>query len=299
MNKELQDLAWSCLPKEFKEEVKFEYLRVATKVIKSNYDLGFMNAHEGMYGIHNLTSDAEGEETLYVSRKTVQEMYVDAVNNIRDYNGDNSEKGGIIDPILRERAVGMKAQLRRLFGSKCLPDDPQEFKPSMPKFKRRDKVIIVSSGKVCTIEDTYCASRWLYLVDGLWVFESDLEPYTEPDTSHETPVCENHSDNTSQKEVNVNSNRNLSQEIANCDKEFDTILKDSVSKERRLNVATQIMHGILCNQKMLNNLANGETTVEGVVKCIVDATMMYTDALIAECESSAQPLCHAKKGGAK
>lgn len=76
MNKELQDLAWRSLPKEFKEEVKFEYLRVATKVIKSNYDLGFMNAHEGMYGIHNLTSDAEGEdEMLYVSRKKVQRRH--------------------------------------------------------------------------------------------------------------------------------------------------------------------------------------------------------------------------------
>ena len=35
---------------------------------------------------------------------------------------------------------------------------------------------------------------------------------------------------------------------------------------------------------MLNNLAHGETTAEGVVKCIVDTTMMYTDALLAECE---------------
>ena len=35
---------------------------------------------------------------------------------------------------------------------------------------------------------------------------------------------------------------------------------------------------------MLNNLAHGETTADGVVRCIVNATMMYTDALIAECE---------------
>lgn len=60
MNKELQDLVWSILPKEFKEEVKYEYHRVATKASKEEYDLGFMHAHEGMFGLHNLTSDAEG-----------------------------------------------------------------------------------------------------------------------------------------------------------------------------------------------------------------------------------------------
>lgn len=78
--------------------------------------------------------------------------------------------------------------------------------------------------------------------------------------------------------------RNLSQETANCDKQFDTILKDSFRNERRLNIATQIMSAILSNQRMLNNLAHGETTAEGVVKCVVDATMMYTDVLISACE---------------
>lgn len=39
MNKELQDLAWRSLPKEFKEEVKYEYNCVATKAIKiEQYD---------------------------------------------------------------------------------------------------------------------------------------------------------------------------------------------------------------------------------------------------------------------
>lgn len=47
MDRKTQDLAWSILPKEFREEVKYEYSRVATKAIKSSYDLGFMNAHDG------------------------------------------------------------------------------------------------------------------------------------------------------------------------------------------------------------------------------------------------------------
>ncbi len=62
MDKTLQGLACNCLPKEFKEEVKYEYRRVATKASKEEYDLGFMHAHEGMFGIHNLTSVAEGAE---------------------------------------------------------------------------------------------------------------------------------------------------------------------------------------------------------------------------------------------
>lgn len=70
----------------------------------------------------------------------------------------------------------------------------------------------------------------------------------------------------------------------NPDKQLDNILKNSFSKERRLNVATQIMSAILSNQKMLNNLASGETTAEGIIKCIVDTTMIYTDVLIAECK---------------
>lgn len=64
MDKTLQDLAWSLLPKEFKEEVKYEYRRVATKASKEEYDLGFMHAHEGMYGLYNLTSDAERGDAL-------------------------------------------------------------------------------------------------------------------------------------------------------------------------------------------------------------------------------------------
>ena len=60
MDKKLQDLVWSVLPKEFKEEVKYKYNKTKTKKIKKECDLGLLNAHEGMFGAHNLTSDAEG-----------------------------------------------------------------------------------------------------------------------------------------------------------------------------------------------------------------------------------------------
>lgn len=184
--------------------------------------------------------------------------------------------------------------LDRLFGPKCLPGgnssnvdeiekdcnvESSESKSAEPKFKVGDKVKDISSPHddgVYIVDDIKKSSDgFIYHIQGLIgisnVNESDLEPYTEPDTSHETPVCENHSDNTSQKEVYVSSNRNLSQELANYDKQFDTILKDGFSKERRLNIAAMMAQAIL-------------TRVDDTPQVIADAAFRHADALIAESE---------------
>lgn len=196
MTKELQDHVWSILPKEFREEVKYEYSRVATKAIKSSYDLGFMHAHERMYGHHNLTSDAEGEdEMLHVSRKRVQDEF----NSVKIIT---SEK--ICSKVLAGAADMYLKTLERLFGSKCLPDNvdssepnvdslPQNptencdnkshisadcNKPAEPKFKVGDKVRYRPSGNVYEVEGK--TGRQHYALKG-WlkdVLESDLEPYT-------------------------------------------------------------------------------------------------------------------------
>lgn len=63
MDKTLQTMAWRCLPREFKEEVKKEY-----------YDCKHCNADacaielENLFGIHNLTSDMDGEDVEYESK---------------------------------------------------------------------------------------------------------------------------------------------------------------------------------------------------------------------------------------
>lgn len=204
MNKELQDKAWSVLPKEFKEEVKKLYRE-------------FTFTREGYYvelfGPHNLTSDAEGEEMLTAPKREVRSIYDNAIELIAMTSMDEDSN---------RMAMLTKALLEELFGSKCLPD----------------KVVVAENATT-----------------------SKPKP-AEPEEK----------------------SRNLSQETANCDKHFDNILKDSFRNERRLNIATQIMSSILSNQMMLNNLAHGETTAEDVVKCVVYATMMYTDALLSECE---------------
>lgn len=244
----------------------------------------------------HLTSDAEEEEMLTVPRSKVQEMWQRVYEQEAKYSKTEQ------NPTTREELYynrGIMSVIDTLFGPKCLPDKNSPKverleKNDEPKYHKGEKVMHKGVLRVIDLIDTvthrYHLSNGNYYAE--WVDESDLEPYTEPDTSHETPVCENHSDNTSQKEVNVNSNRNLSQETANCDKEFDNILKDSFSKERRLNIAAMAMQGILSNSLLMERKFP-VTNQDEVVHC----ALAYADALISKCESSAQPLCHAKKGG--
>ena len=125
MNKEIQDLAWSVLPKEFKEEVKKIYaaLLANIKMYRGNNPeqvgttdpilwertLGIKNTLCRLFGEHNLTSDAEGEEMLTVSRKQVLEIY--------QYNEDILS----LDPT-HSGAILLKGTFQELFGSKCLPE---------------------------------------------------------------------------------------------------------------------------------------------------------------------------------
>lgn len=63
MTTKLQNKAWSLLPKEFKEEVKAEYHRTSIMYVKGQYELGVLHTYENTFGHHNLTSDAEDEES--------------------------------------------------------------------------------------------------------------------------------------------------------------------------------------------------------------------------------------------
>lgn len=306
MTKELQNLVWSILPKEFKEEVK-----------KMRYNKDFTNEQKIMirllFGDDNLTSDAEGEdEMLFVSRKRVQEEYAILSKELSRRDTDAE------DYIAWNYA---KMTFEELFGSKCLPDDVATSAPNVdslePKFKLGDKVRVkgcgyepnLHKGDIGEILDTNDKEQCfvLFKKSQAWIYADCLEPYTEPKYHKGEKVCYN--GYVYEIEGLVGRNRyalkglnfdldedmidsytepeesaNISQNITNCDKQFDNILKDSFSKERRLSIAVQIMSGILSNQRMLNNLASGETTAEGAVKCIVDTTMMYTDALMTKCD---------------
>lgn len=248
MNGELIDSAWRVLPNEFKEEVKKRYkgcLFTANRYAKVEADL-----LEEFFGIHNLTSDAEGEEDemLYVSRKKLQYFY------------ESLRKVG------KNHAAFV---LRSLFGSKCLPDERQsaksahcsEPKPAEPKYHIGQRVRHIPTRLVDVIDGISQSAPYIYhfkhMVDpinGQGIFESDLEPYTEPEASACTDDCP-----SQYKSQN-----------------FDNILKNSFSKERRLNVAAMAMQGILANshQEMI------DMKIDQVVKLAIEVT----DALLVEVE---------------
>ncbi len=120
MKKELQDYVWQkCgLPKEFKEEVKKEWLLTddADRLPHDAFLRGKYQMMRDLFGLHNLTSDAEGEEMLTVSRKNVQKMYS---YNEEELTKDPTNKGALL----------LKLRLDALFGSKCLPDEGTDCTP--------------------------------------------------------------------------------------------------------------------------------------------------------------------------
>lgn len=179
MDKTLQDLAWSVLLKEFKEEVKETYReyteKIATKSEPEYRIVGYIAAHtelELLFGEHNLTSDADGEEMLSVSRRRVQELY-------------NRYFGNPLEPVSKLR---LRKDLQDLFGSKCLPieEDPKSAKP---KFKVGDKVRIscaykngeiwdnIIHGRVVTIKSIYRNATNNYI--WMYQFEEEIRDFSE------------------------------------------------------------------------------------------------------------------------
>lgn len=120
MTKELQDRAWAILPKEFKEEVK-EMFEEDKKHPEIRTTCGITTAYHNdmgqrlidLFGLHNLTSDAEGDEMLTVPRKAI----------IQAYEKSCAKRATKYD-------VGYADCLYNLFGSKCLPDEePKQAEP--------------------------------------------------------------------------------------------------------------------------------------------------------------------------
>ena len=253
MTKELQNYVWSILPKEFKEEVKKIFYTHENNEIKTYL------IH--LFGLHNLTSDAEGEEWLTVSRTRVQRRY---------HMAYKCKHSGLLSHDDVQFWKGWQGALDDLFGSKCLPDEAgnednfatKEPKPSEPKYHEGDKFRFKQNRKqVHTVDHITEDGKVFYwdknlegMVKAYMVNPDYIEPYTEP-------------------EKNIAENRNLPQ---SCDKEFVYILKDSFSKERRLNVAAQMMQGLIC-----------APLVPGVdpnppAEQLAQAAFRLADALIAE-----------------
>lgn len=235
--------------------------------------------------------DAEGEEMLTVSRKRVREMY--AANERIKADFPDKETAHISDHI--------NHALKHLFGSKCLPDNVESSepnvdslpqnptencdnkshisadcnKPAEPKFKLGDKVKHIAhphDDGVYIVDDIKKSpDGFIYHIQGLIgisnVKESALASYTEPTGFG--------------KEVNFptkKQSRNLSQ---NCDKQLGIILKGSFLKERRLNIATRVLCGMMADP-ISSNIQGKPTPV------IVEWAYEIADALIAQAEKGAE-----------
>lgn len=281
MDKTLQDLAWRCLPSEVRKGIKWWY--------KSEYvsDRGYqptrtMECLTSLFGHNNLTSDAEGEEMLYVKAKTVREMYAANDRLIAEFIGSE---------IAKDAAIIINNMLRRLYSSKCLPDENysnvekleknDEPKPAEPKFKVGDKVKAhyPYGDEIGHIQEVMLDGT--YDIDfgggctGHGITEDMLEPYTEQKEEKSEHL---HAESVENLQIADEEShlRNLSQETANCDKEFDTILKDGFRNERRLNIAAMAMQGLLANSH--------QELVDMKIKQVAQLSLEMTDALIAEAE---------------
>ena len=112
MDKTTQDLAWRVLPKEFKEEVKEIYLNAV-----EHHPCGYNHKTDLMkylFGRHNLTSDAEGEETLICEKSKVQRAYNTSREIVKAENPDS---------LMYSMHTQIMCVLESIFGSECLPDE--------------------------------------------------------------------------------------------------------------------------------------------------------------------------------
>lgn len=298
MDKTLQTAAWRCLPREFREEVK--------KIYNADDPLAFPEENglfDYIFGRHNLTSDAEGEEMLMCNKGVVKALYLESLK---------------CAPKL-ERWKGIKWTLDRLFGSKCLPDEPASEEPKPFKYKVGQKVILhFYGGEVSTITEAFNdGGVWnKYKVKALpnhVCNENELDPYEEPKPAEpryhvgQRVQCLNdgktyivlakvgkhhyslqgveHDVHEDYLEPYNETAENKANEIADkaikpIEEHFDNILKDSFAKERRLNIATTIIERIIKSEYY----SLSEKYREDNIKEMVKVSLQITDAIMAECE---------------
>jgi len=328
MTKELQDLVWSILPKEFKEEVKKLYTEFYNEKPHSDCSYGYLGLLIKLFGLHNLTSDAEEEEILMVRRKIVMRNYMEKVAEKGHHQSSKHD---------RDMATGWCNALRFLFGSKCLPDQNSSNVEKLEKNDfNADNIIntddIGVKARPCEnplAEKTSC--KWL--INGCFSNGCILKSgcYYEPQKpiENEQPIPQYHVGQrmyikrinkigtidivlgyneeedgiyyhlkvepkgvaTAREEYLVpysestNTTRNLSQDSANCDKEFDNILKTSLSQERRLNIAAMIEPALISNPDLWKRCGNfyagpGKDTAHSFAEMALE----YADALISKAD---------------
>ena len=248
------------MPREFREEVKKRFLK-KDALDSFSTECTVLCRYFGKHNLYASDAEEEEEEMLHVSRKKVQKAYKEC-----------------------DRYFCFEGMLDDLFGSKCLPDE--EPQPAEPKFKRGDMVIFKPTGKKKVVFDTDKWGRYMVALPNmqspLWVDESDLELYTEPQT-RKTASQPSESVKNSQNQPSESENR-VSDHIPDPAKMVDAIIKDGSRNERRLNIAVQMVKALTQSSEIVDRISSAcdDSLLDGILH---DA-LYLTDKLIAECEAS-------------
>lgn len=230
--------------------------------------------------------NAEGEdEMLCVSRKEIQQL-VDANDVVI------LEAAGI-DNIETIQAKTVNTILNRLFGSKCLPDENSsiveklgknedaEPKPDGPKFHigqyvrhKPTRLVDVIDGISQTAPYIYHFKHMVNPINGQGIFESDLEPYTEPGKEAQNP--ETSPETAGLWDAPMSGSGDA------------TAVLNDFGGDRRLNIAAMAMQGILSNIDLFKNVLEAEMETLGgddiLYRAVAKASFLFADALVSEAE---------------
>lgn len=271
IDKKLQDHVWKhCLPKEFKEEVKEKY-EFENNILR-------ISLMEALFGHHNLTSDAEGEEMLYAEKSIVQDMAKSAIRSIQIHDFDGNT---IASQNMAVFNRGIKFALETLFGSKCLPDEVAVAENATAgNVDRLDGNVESLEPEPAEPTEDLNPPKSVPLESNRTTESYGSQPVTDShDLNKLTSTC---TDDCSS--LRPSQYRNLSRKTADCDKEFYNILKNSFAKDRRLNIAVQFMSAMMSNPAIFHQHLNAEEE-----DYILYGSLEFADALINE----------AMKGGGK
>lgn len=259
MKKELKDKVWNILPKEFKEEVKKMYNGYQPKKIRECLIM--------LFGIHNLASNAEGEEMLIVSRKRIQRFL--------DTCKERDERGAYYG-------------LLTIFGSKCFPDKNEQILSNVektgknfnvdslgsnvdslvPKYKVGDKVVCLNYPDVWRqvtgiMEDgTYVLDNCIYDIK-----DSDIVPYTETsDDKHNIIDCNKKKallfyEHLLDLVENSGINKNFT-EWCNLESEYIALFGEEIFKEHYKNILSQNSTENCDNENTISICENKESYIK-------------------------------------
>lgn len=299
---------------------EYECPRHSTNPAKDAFDFAFDRAYALGAANFQQESDAKWEKHMAQTFKTLKEAkkelgvseddITDAADWIKDITNDVVQGIIKLDTISSVIKLTKAASYASDKGTTCTPvEDVPSAKSNVPSSRTKQRLKFNIGDKVRIINDWHHEQKYKeevteivaidnsdplypYKVDiydegfgGLWYAESHLEPYE----STENPIPSNLGELESQHPDNKENTKsvNLSQNVVDCDKQFDNILTDGFREHNRLHVATQILAGMV--HSWWNEPMTLLSSLDESCRDLVEITLKLTDMLLAECEKGGKP----------